>query len=326
MKKIFWTLLILAVFSAQTVFAASNSAKLPTRWSSWVESVNYNVFTWKSNSKVALLDKYASYRVEAIKTVVAENSADLTKQYADQYQNFKTKQFNLIKNKNLNQETIQTAANNTIAQQKELSVLRQASNENIKKVIASVQEAVANDQKKILEQKTGEEKAGEFADQTVAAWRDPQNQTKGEEAATRIYASGTSASGRDGVIIDGGEGKIVEGSNGELKIEYAPGTGPNSVTNTQGKAVWTIVQSDGSVVTSYQAAGPVVIGGTVGVAGNVIVGSGGQSISGSAQQVTGGSGGTGEQKIEGGTGSGEQGKVIQGGSGGTGGQKVEVQP
>ncbi|MCX6806828.1 MAG: hypothetical protein NT135_01760 [Candidatus Berkelbacteria bacterium] len=316
MKKALFILLALLIIPS-IVFAASSSTKLPTRFDYWWESINYNLFTWKSTSKVTLLDQYANRRVEVIKIAVKDNNLDLTKKFIADYQNFKTKQFDLIKNKNLNQTMTQIAAENTISQQKELSILRQGANQDIKKEIASIQETVANNQQKLLEQKENKQAAEQFAEQIVAVWHDPQNITKNEEKATRIYAAGTTPGGRDGVVIDGGEGKIVQKSNGELKIEYASGTGPNSVINTQGKAVWTIQQSDGTVVTSYQAAGQVVVGGTKGTAGNVIVGSGGQATSGSGQQVVGGTSGTSGQKVEG--------NVIQG-QGGSGDVKVQTQP
>lgn len=317
MKKALLVSLGLLIMSSQTVLAAGGSAKLPTRFDYFKESINYYLLTWKSTSKTMVLDKYANKRVEAIKTVAKDGNLDLLKKFCDEYQGLKTRQFNLIRNKNLNQATIQTVTQNTIIQQKELSILRQESEQDVKKEIAKIQETVVNGQQQSLEQKVNKQAAEDFADQIVAAWRDPQNITKNEEKATRIYAAGTTAGGRDGVLIDGGEGKIIEKSNGELKIEYAPGTGPNSVVNTQGKVVWTIQQSDGTVVTSYQAAGQVVIGGTKGTAGNVIVVSGGQTTSGAGQQVVGDTSGSGGQKVEG--------NVIQG-QGGTGDVKVETQP
>lgn len=310
MKKALLVSLSLLIMSSQIVLAAGGSAKLPTRFDYWKESINYYLLTWKSTSKVIVLDQYAGQRVEIVKTVTENGDLELIKKFGDEYQDLKTRQFNLIKNKNLSQAVVQTAANNTTAQEKELSILRQKSNQDIKKEVAKIQETVANNQQKLLVQKVNKQVAEDFADQVVTVWRDPQNLTKGDETATRIYAAGTTASGNDGVVIDGGEGKIIEKSNGELKIEYAPGTGPNSVVNTQGKAVWTIQQSDGTTVTSYQAAGQVVIGNTKGTAGNVImnvtVDSGGQTTSGS-----------GGQKVEG--------NVIQD-QGGSGNVKVETQP
>lgn len=328
MKKAFWVLvilLILLIIPSQRALAAGSSAKLPTRLNYLWESINYSVLTWRNTSKVALLDRYANRRVEIIKVVAKDNDLDLTKKFINEYLNFKTKQSNLIKNKNLSLAIVQEVAEKTLAQQKDLSILRQESSEDIKKEIAHVQETVINNQQELIKQKDGQPAAENFADQTVAIWRDPQNLTKDDEKATRIYAAGTTAGGRDGVVIDGGEGKIVQNSTGELKIEYAPGTGPNSVVNTQGKGVWTIQQGDGTVVTSYQAAGTVVIGSAGGTAGNVVVVSSGQTVSGSGQQVTGGGG----EANTGGTG---QTNVIQGqsGSDATGdnssGNTVQTQP
>ena len=105
----------------------------------------------------------------------------------------------------------------------------------------------------------------------VIRWRDPENKVaQNEEKATRVYADGTSATGNNGVLIDGGQAKITD-ENGTIKIEYATGTGPQIVSGANTTTKWKIKQSDGTVIEDYSSANKVVIGQTSENSGNTVI-------------------------------------------------------
>ncbi|MCR4277875.1 MAG: hypothetical protein NUV85_02550 [Candidatus Berkelbacteria bacterium] len=303
LKVVFLALVISILFSSNT-YAADGSDKLPTRWTYAHEWVNLNIFTWKSDSKVIVLDKTATTRARNIEAAYKLGETDQVAKLTNRYVTLKNG-INLIIEKkkpgdaNSLVEKIQTSA---LEQQKILSKVRQSTEaQDQQETIASTQETTANQTKDDIVSIKDQETADIFADKIVAIWRDPENNTQ-DEKTTRVYAPGTQESGdlNDGVIIDGGEAKISQDTTGDLKIEYAPGTGPSSVTTGEGKKVWKIQMSDGQVVESYSAASNVVIGQADGVAGNIVVNTVSGGTGSEKKVVAGGSGGTGTVVVEGG--------------------------
>jgi len=73
MKKLLITLAVgLMVFSASPVLAADSQNELPTWLTYTKEWVVLNLFTWKSESKVKVLDDLASKRVDNIEEALKE--------------------------------------------------------------------------------------------------------------------------------------------------------------------------------------------------------------------------------------------------------------
>jgi len=302
MKKLLITLAVgLMVFSASPVLAADSQNELPTWLTYTKEWVVLNLFTWKSESKVKVLDDLASKRVDNIEEANQIGSDEDVITFADRYLQIKERETNRIETKNISAETMNMVATRETERQRILSKIRQESkSETVKTLMVQVQEEAVNRTKTAIEKKKQDADVENFQNDIVAAWRDPDGTIDpSNETDTRVYAAGTTAAGIDGVLIDGGEAKITQ-VGGELKIEYAPGTGPNSVTSDSGQKKWTIQQSNGTVIESYTSGGQVVIGQSTGVSGNVIVNTVVGGTSSSAQSVVGGSGGTSSVIIEGG--------------------------
>lgn len=183
-----------------------------------------------------------------------------------------------------------------------LSKIRQESkSKTTKDLMVKVQEEAVNRTRIAIEKKQQNTDVENFQNNIVAVWRDPDGKIDpSNEKLTRVYAVGTTGEGVRGVLIDGGEAKITQGDSGELKIEYAPGTGPNSVVGTGGEKKWKIQQSNGAVIESYTCGSQVVIGQSTGVSSNVIVNTVTGGTSSSAQNIVGSVGGTSSVIFEGG--------------------------
>lgn len=283
----------LVILTATPVLAAGSLNKLPTKLTYTKEWLNVNVFSWRSSSKIKTLDRYAFVRAANIETVKDQPSQ--IAEYSRRYANLKTKENNLLEKKKLSSDIVNLIQMNTLDQQRILSQVRQSlTDQNSKTALASLQEQVTNQIENTLASKVGGAAATDFKNNVVAAWRDPKGESTNEKG-TRVYAVGTTADNNNinnGVIIDGGQAQITE-QNGQLKIEYAPGTGQNSVTTAKGEKIWKIVQSDGTTIDSYTAASQVVIGGNTGVTSNIVVKTvSDQSTATSAQNVIAGSNGT----------------------------------
>lgn len=294
MMFVFMALVI--VFASSPTLAANGQIDFSTRMSYAKEWLNLNLFTWKAQSKIKLINRYAVDRAEDTKSAVDQNKSDILADVLSRYSGLITKASQIIqKDKNGSSTLIDITKTSLIAQQKTLSEARQnASVENDKKTISSAQEKAVNSLKQNIADIENSDAATSFNDQVVAVWRDPKGEINvKEEKNTRVYAAGTTENGTidEGVIIDGGEAKIVT-ENSQLKIEYAPGTGPNSVTGDNGKKLWKIVQSDGSVIESYTSGGNVVIGKSSGVSSNIVVNTVSGGTSGAANVVVGNSGGS----------------------------------
>lgn len=304
-KKILIALIVgLILCSASPALAANNQTDFSTRVSYAKEWLNLNLFTWKAQSKVKLLDRYATDRAEGIKTTANQNNSSALSDLVSRYSNLIARASQIIqKDKNKSSTLIGIAKTDVLSQQKTLSEARQnAPSENDQKTIASTQEKAVNTLKQNITDIENSDAATNFSDQVVAVWRDPEGKiNSNEEKATRVYAAGTTENGTidEGVIIDGGQAKIVT-ENNQLKIEYAPGTGPNSVTGDNGKKLWKIVQSDGSVIESYTSGGNVVIGKSSGVSSNIVVNTVSGGTSGAANVVVGNSGGSANTVVVGG--------------------------
>ena len=274
MKKILMTLIIVSMlFSAMPVRAADDEANLPTWFTYSQEWVVLNLFSWKPESKLVVLDRYATERVENIESASQNGADENIPELADRYLRISEREKNMVQEKNMSEEKINMVMERELERQRILSMIRQETkSENIKNKIVEVQEKVIENAKVVAEKTKTETEVKKFQDKVIASWRDPNNEAK-DEKATRVYAAGTDLGSEDttnGVIIDGGEAKIVK-ENNQLKIEYAPGTGPSSTTTDEGVKIWKIVQSDGSIIESYQAATRVVIGQSTGVASNIVV-------------------------------------------------------
>lgn len=298
-KRILFVFMALAIiFASSPVLAANGKVDVSTRISYAKEWINLNVFTWKAQSKITLLGRYATNRAEEIKTIANQNNSDALSNLVTRYSTLIAKTSQIIqKNKNNQSALVDSTKTDLLAQQRILSEARQSVRvENDQQTIASAQEKAVNAIKQNINDFQNVDSANQFAEQMVTVWRDPKGEIDtGKEKTTRVYAAGTSESGTtdEGVIIDGGQAKIVN-ENNQLKIEYASGTGPNSITGDNGKKMWKIVQSDGSVIESYTAGGNVVIGKSSGVSSNVVVNTvaGGTSSTANVVGNDGGSAGT----------------------------------
>lgn len=306
MKKILVILIAgLMLFLAVPAQAADNQANLPTWFSYSKEWVVLNLFAWKSDSKLIVLDRYATERVGNIKSA-SQNGADGNiPELVDRYLRISEKEKKIAQKKNISAEKINMVMERELERQKILSTIRQETqSDSVKNKIVEAQEKAVENTRHVSEKTKDEEEVKNFQDKIVTSWRDPKGEINAsEEKATRVYAAGTSENGTidDGIIIDGGEAKIVN-ENSQLKIEYAPGTGPSSVTTDSGMKLWKIVQSDGTTIDSYQTATRVVIGQSTGVASNVVVNTVNGSTGTSANVVVGngGDGGNGGVTVVGG--------------------------
>lgn len=271
MKKIFIALAVgLIILCATPASAAGKQNNLPTRFTYAKEWVRVNILTWKADSKVKVLDNLATTRVENI-MIANQNNSNFSV-YGDKLLQIKEKQNNIIQTKNISDDTVNKIAAQELERQKTLSMIRQnAQSDDIRNKIVSIQEQVVNNTKSSIEKVSNKDTAEKFSEKIISTWRDPKNEIK-DEKETRVYAAGTSENGTidEGIIIDGGEAKIDKDNAGNLKIEYAPGTGPSSTTTESNKKVWKIQMSDGSVVESYTS-GNVVVGQSNGTASNIVV-------------------------------------------------------
>ncbi len=304
MKKIFIVFgICLMIFLATPVLAADSQAKLSTRLTYTKEWINLNLLTWKSESRVLVLDDFATVRVADIQIASQSDDGIGISSLTDRYLKIKERETNTIETKNISTDTLNLVVKRELERQRILSTIRQETkSEIIKNLISQTQEEAVNRTKSAIEKTQKDEDVKNFQDDVVAIWRDPKGEIEeGEEKTTRVYAEGTTSEGVGGVIIDGGEAKIIKGDSGDLKIEYAPGTGPGSVVDASGKKKWTIQQSDGTVVESYTSGSQVVIGQSTGVSSNVIVNTVAGGTSSSAQNVVGGTSGASNVIIEGGS-------------------------
>ena len=300
MKKSILLLIIITFFCVSVAYATDNSGKLPSNWTYAKEWINVNIFSLRNESKVKTLNRYANERANNIQTAATINQTDKIDDLVNRYENLATKANEILQKNNIKSKTdiIASLQDDIINQQRIISGVRQnVDNEIIKNELATAQQVVVNQTKKIIKDTIDTQSADEFGNQIVSVWRDPKSSVT-DENATRVYAAGTTANGNvnDGVIIDGGQAKISQNNNGDLLIEYAPGTGPSSVTTSGGQKVWTIQMSDGSTVESYTSASSVVVGGSSGVSSNVIVNTTNGTTSSTAQTVVGG--GSGQATVE----------------------------
>jgi len=273
MKKIcsFLSLAFFIFTLASPVLAATSQPTLIDRLTYAKEWVDLNILSFSKEAKVKTLSRYSLEYAKKVETALNNNQTEKTSQLLDHYQTLKNTQNNLLENSNLKDEVVKTAKDGLVQEQKVLSNVRQnVDDDETQKEIAGVQQSTTNQVRNVIKNSQSEEDANNLVNEVVSAWRDPENQVT-EEKATRVYAAGTTASGNDGVVIDGGEAMIKEDQNNNLKIVYAPGTGPQSTTTDSGQRVWKIQLSNGSTVDSYTSGSPVVIGGTEGVSSNVVV-------------------------------------------------------
>ncbi len=290
MKKILLTIAVgLMVFSVSPVQAADSQGELPTWYNYATEWISLNIFTWKSESKVKLLDDLATKRVNDIQTANEIGSDEEISTLADRYLQIKEQESNWIETKNISIETMNMVATREMERQRILSRIRQESkSEDIKTLMIQVQEEAVNRTKSTIDKMQEDADVEKFENDIVSAWRDPDGTVDADnEMNTRVYAAGTTGEGVNGVLVDGGEAKITKNTSGELKIEHAPGTGPSSVTSDSGQKKWTIQQSNGNVIDDYTSSGWVVIGQSNGISSNIIVNTTGGDSS-SAQTTSGG--------------------------------------
>lgn len=93
MKKLLITLILgLMVFSASPVLAATSQNELPTWLTYTTEWLNLNLLTWKSESKVKVLDNYATKRVKNIQVADQNGSDQNIAKLADQYLQIKERE------------------------------------------------------------------------------------------------------------------------------------------------------------------------------------------------------------------------------------------
>lgn len=273
MKKVcsFLFFILFALTLASPVLAATSQPTFIDRLTYAKEWVDLNILSFSKEAKVKTLSRYSLEYAKKVETALNNNQTERTSQLLDHYQTLKNNQNQIIETANLKDEVLQTAKDGLVQEQKVLSNVRQnVADDDTKKEIAGVQQSTTNQVKNVIDNTQGNQQAQDLVDEVVSVWRDPENQVT-EEKATRVYAAGTTASGNNGVVIDGGEAMIKEDQNNNVKIVYAAGTGPQSTTTESGQRVWKIQLSDGSTVDSYTSGSQVVIGGTEGVSGNVIV-------------------------------------------------------
>jgi hypothetical protein len=296
--------LLFSFFTISSVNAASSSQKLPNRLTYTWEWVNLHLFTWSTQGKVEKLDQYATKRSQDLATAVELGKTDKIADLSSRYETLSNEVNQIISRKNIKNKTalVEKVQTSAIEQQKTLTEVRQSLNdEGQKKEIASIQEQGVNQLKDNISTVINQDTANTFTNNIVSVWRDPQ-QNVSNEKATRVYAAGTESSGNtgnSGVIIDSGQAIINQDNSGNLKIEYAPGTGPDSVTTSDGQKVWKILMSDGTTVDSYTA-GSVVVGEASGTATNVIVNTVTGGTGNQANVVVGGNTGSASVKVEGG--------------------------
>ncbi|MFA6423152.1 MAG: hypothetical protein WCW17_01720 [Patescibacteria group bacterium] len=275
MKRILTIVSVCLVFFSAVPVLAANENQLPSKFTYAKEWVVLNLFTWKYESKLTVLDRYATERVGNIETTSRNGSDGEIQELVDRYLRINGKENNLIQTKNISDKKINMVMEQELERQRILSTIRQETkSEDVKNKMVETQERVVNNIKTALKNNKNDDDINEFQNNIVASWRDPKGElNQNQERETRVYTTGTTENGTidDGVIIDGGEAKISKDNGGNLKIEYAPGTGPSSTTTESGLRIWKIVQSDGTTIDSYQAAGRVVIGQSTGVSGNVVV-------------------------------------------------------
>lgn len=327
MKNNMYRLAIFLVIASCIVLpltAAAKETQLPTQWTYVKEWVALNIFSLSAQAKVKTIDKQATQRATDIQNAATSNATDTLNELVNRYTTLVTKENSYLQKDTIPTTLTTTVQQNEINRQKTLSIVRQdTTKKDVKDSIVTLQEQAVNSLKQTLEKKDVSQ-VQNFTDSVVSVWRDPQGSIAAtEEKATRVYAEGTSGQGVTGVVIDGGTAKIDTATNGDLKIEYAAGTGPNVVVGDAGEVKWKIQQPDGTVVESYTAGSQVIIGQTDNTAGNVVVNTvNGQTTSGQAQIIVGDAGGTGGQKIEGNATNGAAQTVI--GGPGTSGTKVET--
>ncbi|NCN24475.1 hypothetical protein GW918_00070 [Candidatus Berkelbacteria bacterium] len=293
MKKTLFIFAFVLLLVAPSVVRAE-STTLPTRWTFAKEWISYNVFTLKAESKIQLINGLSNQRTAEIKLAAEQNSADVVKNLTFRLENMIQKQNRIVEKKQLKNQTFNQIKENELSRQAELSNARQiATQAEIKEQIASTQGKIVQQTQTILQEKLGEDKASEFREQVVIRWRDPENKVaQNEEKPTRVYADGTSATGDNGVLIDGGQAKITD-ENGTMKIEYATGTGPQIVSGANTTTKWKIKQSDGTVIEDYSSANKVVIGQTSENSGNTVINTvEGQTTKTNQPQYIKGNGGT----------------------------------
>jgi len=299
MKTIFIVVAsIFVIFTASPAYAedSTNNQNLPTSWSYAKEWLNLNLFTWKAESKVKVYDKYATKRAQNIAFAYNSNKVDQVEELSNRFKVSETKMLQILEQNKIANKTslLNIIQSNAIERQKILSEIRtNLQNEEQKKLTASLQEESVNNIKNTIAILEDKETADKFSQQIVSVWRDP-IKTVADEKETRVYAVGTNEKGTidEGVIIDGGEAKITKDSGGNLKIEYAPGTGPSSVTSNDGKKLWKIQMSDGTIIESYTAGGNVVIGKSSGTASNIVVNTVAGGTNNQANVIVGNTGGT----------------------------------
>lgn len=306
-KKIIFVFVALAmVFAVSPAFAedVSTDQSLPTRWGYAYEWINLNLFTWKAESKVKVYDQYATERAQNIATAYNSDKADQVGQLSTRFKFCETEMNQIMEQSKIADKAtlLLLLQKGAIERQKILSEVRASlQDEEQRKNTAALQEESVNNIKNTIASIEDKEAADKFSEQIVSTWRDPKN-TINDEQETRVYAAGTSENGTidEGVIIDGGEAKISKDGDGNLKIEYAPGTGPSSITADNGKKLWKIQMSDGSIVESYTAGGNVVVGQSSGTASNIIVNTVAGGTSSTANVVVGSGSGSANTVIVGG--------------------------
>lgn len=287
----------LLVLWASPALAKTDVAKKPTFFTYAYEWVNLNLLTYKAESKVKVLDRYSSARIEEIKSVYTTSDHEQIALLTGRYSKLTARANEIMQNKNISSETASLVVQNELQRQKELSLIRQnATNEEVKKIITASQEDAVGEFNKTLKEENDTEEIQNFKNDVIASWRDPQGEIKADdEKATRVYAAGTKGEGANGVIIDAGQAKIIDDGQ-KLQIEYAPGTGPSSVVDSNKVKKWKIRQNDGTEIESYTSAGQVVIGQSGETKGNVVVNTvAGETTAGPGQVIIGG-GGTSEKK------------------------------
>ncbi len=294
MKKALVTIIVgLMLFTAVPVRAADDQSDSPTWFTYTKEWVVFNVFTWKSESKLVVLDRYATERVGNIEFASQNGADENIPELADRYLRITERERNMVQKRTMSEDKINMVMERELERQRILSTIRQeAKSDDVKNKIADIQEMAVENARLIAKKTKNEDEVKDFQDKIIMSWRDPKGEiSASEEKNTRVYAAGTSENGTivDGIIIDGGEAKIVS-QNNQLKIEYAPGTGPSSVTTDGGVKMWKIVQSDGTIIESYQAATRVVVGQSTGVASNIVVNTVSGGTGTSANVVVGNSG------------------------------------
>ncbi len=310
-------IICLGLFAGTGVVRAADENQLPSRWTYSKEWISLHLLTWRHENKVSLMNELATKRTEEIKVADASGQQDRVEKLAQRYEYLEGSMSSRLESDNTEDDLIDTSEQNVIERQAVLSQVRQETQSSAtKETIAQVQERAVNRMREALATSQDEETVDNFVDRVVTVWRDPKGMTVkiDVDKESRVYAPGDKITDNDGVIIDQGEGKISQNKQGNLKIEYAPGTGPNSVT-TGGKRVWKIQMSDGSVIDSYKAGGMVVVGDSKTTTSNVvIVNTTDGGTTNSANTVN-------QNTVDGGVGGNAEGSVEVNGTAGEGAQQ-----